>query len=390
MNTVLGRCAAAVLSIGVATPGGAAERFAYSFDTCVAQRECRVVSQRELDRLRGGFSFSTAGGSIEFTFGIAQAVFVNDQLVAVTQIVSQLGDTIARLAPNGVPAETLVAALQSASGAVGSSTGAAAQGTQSAAGAAKQGAQAAQPAIQAAAGAATQATQTVQPAIQAATGAATQAAQAVSPAVQAASGAATQGGAQAVPPAVQPASSAVTNATQSIQPSTQSASSAVSNATQAANPAIQSSTAAASGAAGTAAPGGQPATQVTTSQAATASQAAVANTPPSAPASGPSANAASSSSQPSVLVNGVPVVPGQPVVNVPTAAELRSLLVQVGPGNNAQTIGNGAVAIQNTVNGAAIRAMTVLEVSAKLKDALSVDDGDYLELTVEIAKSKII
>jgi hypothetical protein len=59
------------------------------------------------------------------------------------------------------------------------------------------------------------------------------------------------------------------------------------------------------------------------------------------------------------------------VVNVPTAAELRSLLVQVGPGNNAQTIGNGAVAIQNTVNGAAIRAMTVLEVSAKLKDALS-------------------
>jgi len=332
MNNVLRRCAAAVLSIGVATPAGAAERLIYRFDTCVAQRECRVVSRLELDRLRGGFSLTTAAGTVQFTFGIAQAVFVNDQLVAMTQIVSQLGDTIAMLAPNGIPAETLVAALRTASGAVGSSTNAVASSTKGAAGAATQGAQAVQPAIQTVPGAAAQSTPALQPTILAATGAVTQAGQAAS----AATGS---------------APSAATNATQSVQSGAPSASTAASNATQGVSAGVQAPAA---------------------SQTATASQVAAANPPASGAASGTTANAASS--PPPVLVNGTPVIPGQPVVNivnVPSAAELRSLVVQVGTGNTATTIGNGALAIQNTVDGAAIRAATVLEVSAKLKDALS-------------------
>jgi hypothetical protein len=71
-------------------------------------------------------------------------------------------------------------------------------------------------------------------------------------------------------------------------------------------------------------------------------------------------------------VNGTPVIPGKPVVNVPSAAELRSLIIQNGTANSAPSVGNGAVAtiIQNTVDGAAIRAMTVMEVSGKVKEAL--------------------
>jgi hypothetical protein len=71
-------------------------------------------------------------------------------------------------------------------------------------------------------------------------------------------------------------------------------------------------------------------------------------------------------------VNGTPVAPGQPVVlNLPTAAELRSLVVQNGLGNSAPLVNNGAAAtiIQNSVDGAAIRTMTVLDVSAKIKSA---------------------
>lgn len=281
MDAIFRRCAAAALSVGVAAPVAAAEqRSAYSFETCIAQRECRQVTQKELTRLRGGFTLMTRGGSVEFTFGISQAVFVNNQLVAVTQIVSELGQTIVRLAPSGVPVGVLTAALQSASIAVGSSTGAAVGATQSASGAATQGAQAAQPAIQAASGAASQGSQAAQPAIQAASGSGNQAAQTAQSAVQAAS-------------------------------------SAVSNATQVASSAASGAT--------------------------------------------------------TVVVNGAPITPGQPALNLPTAAELRSLMVQNGLGNNAPTISNGAVAtvIQNSVDGAAIRTMTVLDVSAKIKDALT-------------------
>jgi hypothetical protein len=299
MDAIVRRCAAAALSIGITAPVAAAERPAYSFETCVAKRECRQVSQKELTRLRGGFTVMTRGGLVEFTFGISQAVFVNNQLVAVTQIVSELGQTMVRLAPSSVPVEVLTAALQSASIAVGSSTGAAVGATQSASRAATQGAQAAQPALQAASGAASQGAQAAQPALQAASGTASQGAQAAQPPIQAASGAGSQG-AQAAQPAVQAASSAASNAAQ-----------AASSAT-----------------------------------------------------SGPS----------TVVVNGTPIVPGQPVVlNLPTAAELRSLVVQNGLGNSAPVINNGAAAtiIQNSVDGAAIRTMTVLDVSAKIKNALS-------------------
>jgi hypothetical protein len=296
MQAILRRCAAAALSVGVAAPVVAAERFAYSFDSCIAKHECRLVSHTELARLRGGFTFTTGGAPVEFTFGIAQAVFVNDQLVAITQVVSELGQTIARLAPGAVRVEVLTAALQSASMAVGSSTAAAAEGARTAAGAATQGAQAGQPGIQAASGAATP-------------------------------------GAQAAQPAVQ----AVSNA--------------VSNATQAVKPAVQGPASVASGAVGTAARGVQSATQAQVTSSATAN---------------------AGSSAPTVVVNGTPVIPGKPVVNVPSAAELRSLIIQNGTANSAPSVGNGAVAtiIQNTVDGAAIRAMTVMEVSGKVKEAL--------------------
>jgi hypothetical protein len=291
------RCAAAALSIGIAAPVAAAERSAYSFETCIAKRECRQVTQPELTRLRGGFTIMTGGAPVEFTFGISQAVFINNELVAVTQIVSELGQPIARLATSSLPTEVLAVALQKVNFAVGPTTGAVTRATQGASGAATQGAQAAQSAIQAASGAGAQAAQAAQPAIQAASGAGSQGAQAAQPAIQAASGAGTQ-------------------AAQAAQPAVQAASSAASSAAQAAS---------------SAAPG--PTT---------------------------------------VVVNGTPVAPGQPVVlNLPTAAELRSLVVQNGLGNSAPLVNNGAAAtiIQNSVDGAAIRTMTVLDVSAKIKSA---------------------
>jgi hypothetical protein len=275
----------------------------------MAKRECRLVSGPELARLRGGFTFTTGRGPVEFTFGIAQAVFINDQLVAVTQVVSELGQTVARLAPSGVPVEVLTAALQSASTTVGKSTAATAEGARTAAAAATQAAQSAQPAIQTASGATTQ-------------------------------------GAQASQPATQTASNAVTSATQAVKPAAQAPSSA------------------AVGAVGTAAQGVQSATQSVQSAAQGVQSATRA-------ASNATANAGAS--VPVVVVNGTPVTSSKPVLNLPTASELRSLIIQNGIGNRAPVLPEGAAAtfIQNTADGTAIRAMTVMEVSGKVKEALS-------------------
>jgi hypothetical protein len=126
----------------------------------------------------------------------------------------------------------------------------------------------------------------------------------------------------------------------------QTVSNAVTNATQAVKPAVKATSSPASGAAGAAAQVVQSATQAASN---------------------------ARSSVPVVVVNGTSVTPGNPVLNLPTAAELRSLVIQNGPGNSAPIVGNAAAAtiIQNTVDGAAIRAMTVMEVSAKVKEALS-------------------
>lgn len=68
-------------------PLSAASLDLYSFETCRLQGYCRLISQAELDRLRGGFSFMGLDGPINMSFGITQVVFVNNQLVAMTQLV---------------------------------------------------------------------------------------------------------------------------------------------------------------------------------------------------------------------------------------------------------------------------------------------------------------
>jgi len=82
------RAVAVVLSgFCVAAPLSAASLDLYSFETCRLEGYCRLISQAELDRLRGGFSFMGIDGPINMSFGITQVVYVNNQLVATTQLV---------------------------------------------------------------------------------------------------------------------------------------------------------------------------------------------------------------------------------------------------------------------------------------------------------------
>lgn len=53
---------------------------------CLPQAPCRVVSEAELDELRGGFHADTPAGGLRIGIGITRAVAVNDQLVAVSQL----------------------------------------------------------------------------------------------------------------------------------------------------------------------------------------------------------------------------------------------------------------------------------------------------------------
>jgi hypothetical protein len=80
---------------------------------------------------------------------------------------------------------------------------------------------------------------------------------------------------------------------------------------------------------------------------------------------------------PAVLVNGTAVTPGSPVINVPTAASIRTLVIQNGPGNialpSAADIRNATTAtvIQNTLDGQTIRAVTQMNVSLGLTKAMT-------------------
>jgi len=71
------------LTTGAATPRPP------DLDMCSTQRQkdCRRVSLAELDRMRGGMVLMTSIGPIEVTFGVTQAVYINNKLVAVTQLV---------------------------------------------------------------------------------------------------------------------------------------------------------------------------------------------------------------------------------------------------------------------------------------------------------------
>jgi hypothetical protein len=54
---------------------------------CRAEKQCRILSSSELGRLRGGYTFMSTGGPLELSFGIARVVYVNNEMVAITQLV---------------------------------------------------------------------------------------------------------------------------------------------------------------------------------------------------------------------------------------------------------------------------------------------------------------
>jgi len=59
----------------------------YPYEQCTQDGLCRKASNPELDHIRGGFSIDTPTGRLEIAIGITRAVAVNDQLVAVSQLV---------------------------------------------------------------------------------------------------------------------------------------------------------------------------------------------------------------------------------------------------------------------------------------------------------------
>jgi hypothetical protein len=238
-----------------------------TFDECGVRSECRRVSTLELDRLRGGFTFANGGSPLHVSFGIAQAVVINNELIAVTQLtIPGLGTAIASFSPQSIDLTTLAAALKSANVTLP-------QGGVAPAGA-------------------VDASQTARPVV------ATSAGQTV---------------------AGTPAGALVERG-------------------------------------GSASPA-----------------------PVRATASAPAGAASTSLPAPSnVRVNGQSVTPGVPVLNVPTADELRGLVVQNGLGNivlpSAAELSAGmtGTVIQNTLNNQTIRALTVINVSVAVQDALSV------------------
>ena len=113
MRTMLGCALATALSLCFAASLSAANAGSNSFEMCRAQRQCRVLSHSELDRLRGGFSIMSVNGPLEITFGITQMAFVNNQLVAYTQLVLPgVGQAINGLTANAAQLQALNAALQ--------------------------------------------------------------------------------------------------------------------------------------------------------------------------------------------------------------------------------------------------------------------------------------
>ncbi len=259
------RAVAVMLSLLFAAPVGAAGLQSPGFDTCRAQKDCRRLGPAELDRLRGGMSFMSSIGPIEVTFGITQAVYINNKLVALTQLVGTgPGQAVSTVTPSPAQTQALNAALQGTQVTSPSSSAGAAGASSSAA---------------------------------------------------------------AGPGTVQNSAPAATATTPIIS---------------------------------------VPQAPTTPAQTAVGSQSTASS----------SNAAAAGSAAPTVLVNGSTVTPGTPLISVPSAGNLRLLIVQNGVGNVAVPsaadirAGTGAV-IQNTANGQAIRAVTEMNVSMGLSRAMS-------------------
>lgn len=280
------RAVVVILSLPFALPLGAgAATLGPPDDICRAQKHCRPLSAAELDRLRGGMSFMTPIGSIEITFGITQAVYINNKLVALTQLVGPgAGQTFGTLTPSPSQLQALNAALQGAPVTPLSSSTATGASPSTAAG-----------------------PNTVP--------------------------------AQSTAPAA--ATAPVVSALQGPPPLTQT-------------PGLNTTLNAAPNSAGA------PVKTAAGSQSTASSS--------NAAATGPVA--------PTVLVNGSAVTTGGPVINVPSAGSLRTLIVQNGAGNvivpSAADIraATGAV-IQNTLNDQSIRAVTQMNVSMALSQAIN-------------------
>lgn len=84
MNKTAG-CAALASAVTLASLSAAATLPSYDFGACTDAFDCRRLSAAELDRMRGGFSFMNGSSELQISIGISRAVFINDELVAVTQ-----------------------------------------------------------------------------------------------------------------------------------------------------------------------------------------------------------------------------------------------------------------------------------------------------------------
>lgn len=93
------------LALLAALPGARAAEH----DVCDAAPACRAASAAELDTLRGGFEIDTPGGRMHLHLGIRREVSVNDQVVAVSEVLGS--PLIVRNGPgNSAPALSSFAA----------------------------------------------------------------------------------------------------------------------------------------------------------------------------------------------------------------------------------------------------------------------------------------
>lgn len=84
MNKAL-ECAALTSVVSLASLAAMAMPSSYEYADCLRALDCRRLDSVELDHMRGGFSFMSGSSELELRIGISRAVFINDQLVAVTQ-----------------------------------------------------------------------------------------------------------------------------------------------------------------------------------------------------------------------------------------------------------------------------------------------------------------
>lgn len=111
------------LAAGLAAWCVAAGASAALFEDCSVRDPCRRVGAAELGRLRGGFTLGGPGAAMHLSFGIAQAVMVNDQLVAVTQFtLPDAGAVIASFSTHSVDMTALASALRTMNAALPDAT----------------------------------------------------------------------------------------------------------------------------------------------------------------------------------------------------------------------------------------------------------------------------